>query len=344
MFVFTACSANKQNTDNKAVQQETESKKVDEKKVADDTKDDQKQEETKKTEENKQSEDKKADKTEDNKTATKNETDDKNDEAKKEENDAVQEVPKTVISLGPNITEILYSIGVGDKLIGRTKYCNYPKQVEDIEEIGTLYSPSIERIVELKPDLVIGSTHMKEEVFNKLKDLGIRVEYVYESTSLDGTYEMINKIAEIFDVKEKAEEVIKGMKDKIASIVEKVKDVEKKSVYYVVGFGKSDYTATGDTFIANMLEEAAGINIASDATGWKYRLEKLVEKDPQIIIGSMQKKFKEAFIVTDGYKELSAVKKGNVFEIDEDLLNRQGPRVADGVEAIAKILYPELFK
>ncbi|HEY5525391.1 MAG TPA: ABC transporter substrate-binding protein, partial [Clostridium sp.] len=125
----------------------------------------------------------------------------------------------------------------------------------------------------------------------------------------------------------------------------KVKNSETPKAYYVVGFGKTgDYTATGDTFISEMLSIAGGKNIAQDATGWKYSLEKVIENDPEVIIISKNFVMKDQFMATDGYKELSAVKNNKVFEIDDNLVNRQGPRIAEGVEAFAKILHPDLFK
>jgi len=257
----------------------------------------------------------------------------------------IESEPKKIISVAPSVTELVYALGRGDELLGRTDYCDYPAQAEGVQSIGSLKDPNIEKIIEIKPDIVIASTHFKDDVAKKLQDLGIKIVVLKDSKTIDGAYESINTLGQILNAQGKAQEVVNLNKKKIEEIKEKVKDAETPTAYYVVGFGKTgDYTATGDTFIAEMLNIAGGKNIAQDATGWKYSLEKIIENDPEAIIISKNFVMKDQFMGTDGYKELSAVKNNKVFEIDDNLVNRQGPRIADGVEALAKILHPDLFK
>lgn len=257
----------------------------------------------------------------------------------------IESEPKKIVSVAPSITEIVYALGKGYNLVGRTDYCDYPEEAKTVPSIGSLTDPNIEKIVELKPDVVIASTHFKEDVAQKLKDLGIKIVVINDSTNIDGAYESINKLGEILNAKDKAKEVVNSNKEKIEEIKEKVKDAEAPKAYYVVGFGKNgDFTATGDTFIAEMIALAGGKNIAQDATGWAYSLESLIQNDPEYIIISKNYGMKDEFIATEGYKELSAVKNNKVFEIDDNLVNRQGPRIAEGVEVLAKILHPTLFK
>ena len=137
--------------------------------------------------------------------------------------------------------------------------------------------------------------------------------------------------------------VIEGMKEKVEEVTKKVEGLEKPSMYYVVGFGEKDSTAGGDTFIGEMIRMANGENIADDSEGWGYSKEKIAEKNPEIIVLSDKNDTKDTFTTTDVYKDLEAVKNGNVYEIDQNLLNRQGPRLAEGLEALAKILHPEAF-
>ena len=127
--------------------------------------------------------------------------------------------------------------------------------------------------------------------------------------------------------------------------MDKVKDQEKPSVYYVVGFGEyGDYTAGGDTFIGKMIEMAGGKNVAKEAEGWAYSLEKLVEQNPDILICSKHFDSKAGIELANGYKELSAVKEGRLYEIDNDLLDRPGTRLADGLEELARLIHPNVFK
>ncbi len=257
----------------------------------------------------------------------------------------IEKEPKKIISVAPSITELIYALGKGDELVGRTDYCDYPEEAKKVQSIGSLTDPNIEKIIELKPDVVIASTHFKEDVAKKLEDLGIKVVVLYNAADFNGAYDAINSLGQIVNAQDKANELVSSMKKRIQAVKEKIKGKETPKVYFVVGFGKNgDYTATGDTFISQMLDMAGGANIAKDGTGWKYSLEKIIENNPEYIIVSKNYGMKEQFISTEGYKELSAVKNNKVIEIDDNLLNRQGPRLAEGVEALAKILHPDLFK
>lgn len=255
------------------------------------------------------------------------------------------EEPKRIVSLAPSITELIYALGKGDALVGRTDYCDYPEEVKQVPSIGSLIEPSVEKIVELDADVVIATANFKVDIHEKLENLGIEVVILYDAVDLEGAFESIATLGEVLNAKEEANNLITEMKAKIAEVQEKVKDAQKPKVYYVVDFGKNgDFTATGDTFLGQMLELAGGDNIAKDATGWQYSLEKIIENDPDIIFISQYFGLKEQFVETSGYKELSAVKNGKVIEIDDNLIVRQGPRIAEGIESLAKAMHPDLFE
>ncbi|MBM7684570.1 MAG: cobalamin transport system substrate-binding protein [Epulopiscium sp.] len=260
-------------------------------------------------------------------------------------NTQISEEPKRIVSVAPSITELIYALGKGENLVGRTDYCDYPEETKEVPSIGSLIDPSVEKIVELNPDIVIATANFKEETYKKLEDLGIEVVVLYEAIDLEGAYDSIARLGQILNAEDEANRVITEIKDKIEEVQEKVKDAPRPKVYYVAGFGKNgDYTATGDTFIGQLLEIAGGDNIAKDATGWQYSLEKIIENDPDIILISQNYGLKEQFVETAGYKELSAVKGDKVIEIDDNLIARQGPRLGEGVESLAKIMHPDLFE
>lgn len=250
--------------------------------------------------------------------------------------------PLRVVSVGPNITELLYSLGVQEKLVGRTDYCDYPKEVLSVDTIGTLYTPDVEKIISLEPDLVIASTHFLDETKEKLEAVGISVLVLHEENELEGVYRLIDTLGAVFNQKERALEIVEDMQKRIAAVEEKVAEVEPVSVYYVVGYGDGgDYTAGGDTFIHEILTAAGGRNVAEEVSGWSYSLEKLLEADPDVILVSEADY--EGFVETEPYAGLRAVKEGRVYTIDENLLNRQCDRNADAVEQIARMLYPGVF-
>ncbi|MGD6730159.1 MAG: ABC transporter substrate-binding protein [Pleomorphochaeta sp.] len=252
--------------------------------------------------------------------------------------------PQRIVSLGPNITEIVSELDF-DKLVGRTDYCDYPEKVSSVKSIGSITNANIEEIIELEPDLVIGSVHCPKDLLENLTKLGICAIAIYDDNSLDGSYNIISKIGYVMNEEEKANEIIKNNKALVEQIVDKTSTLDKKTVYYALSFGEwGDFTAGGSTFIGKMINLAGAINIAEDVDGWNYSVEQLIEKDPQIIIVSKYYNSKDQFINTWPYSSLTAVKENRVYEIDNNLLDRQGIRNAQGLLELAKIIHPNEFK
>ncbi|MCR1973983.1 ABC transporter substrate-binding protein [Clostridium sporogenes] len=252
--------------------------------------------------------------------------------------------PERIVSLSPGATETIYALNKESTLVGRSDFDDYPAAVSNVKSVGGVKDPSIEKITELKPDLVIGGAHFSKDTVKKLEDLGIKVAVLYGAEDLDGAYKNIMDISTILGVAEKGKTIVNAMKKKVESVENKVKSLNKPKIYYVVDFGKADFTAGGDTFIGKMIEKAGGDNIAKDTKGWNYSFEKIVENKPEMIILSDKFNIKKNFLATDKYKDLPAAKKNKVYEIDDNMLLRQGPRQADGLEALAKIIHPEAFK
>lgn len=255
------------------------------------------------------------------------------------------QAPERIVSLAPSTTEILGALGVTDKLVGRTRYCDFPTEALAAEEVGGTSNPNIETIVALNPDLVVASTHVSDEVINKLREVNIPVAFLNEQEDFDGTYSAIENIGLLVGRSKEAEAVVSEMKATVESVVERINNLEedevKPRVYYAVWAGDSDSTATGDTFIGQMIELAGGDNIAKDATRWSISKEKIVEGDPDMIIIPAGKGLKETLMTTDFYKDLRAVQEGHIYEIDDNMISRQGPRLAQAFEALAQIIHPE---
>lgn len=253
--------------------------------------------------------------------------------------------PERIVSVAPNITEIIAALNAKDRLVGRTDYCDYPQDISSVESIGSLMEPNIEKIVSLKPDIVIASSHFKKESLEKLEQLNVKVVVLNGAETFEGAYETIEKVGQVIGEKEAAEKIVSDMKKKVEEVTAKVKDAPKPKVYYVISYGKfGDYTAGKGTFIDEAIKMAGGTNIGEDAEGWAYSLEKIVKNDPDIIICSKYFDTKAGISSTAGYKDLRAVKEGKLLEIDNNMLDRQGPRLAQGLEELAKLIHPELFK
>lgn len=250
--------------------------------------------------------------------------------------------PVRVISVAPNITEMIYAIGAEDKLVGRTDYCDYPEEASKIESIGSLTTPDLEKMISLEPDLVIASTHFDEENGAKLEQAGIPMIGLYEEFDVQGVYTHLETLGLALNRQEQATKVVDEMKTKISDVQAKIEGLEAPSVYYVVGYGEyGDYSAPENSFIGQMIKLAGGKNIVPASDSWSYSLEALLEADPDIIL--VRNGEKGGFITAEGYNELTAVKENHVYEMDGNLLERQSNRNAEGIEVLAQIMHPEAF-
>lgn len=260
-------------------------------------------------------------------------------------NITIEKEPETVVSVSPEFTETIFALGVDDKLVGRTDYCDYPSEVENIESIGNLTEPNIERIVDINPDIVLVSAHVPDEAINQLQQQGITVLALALTKGFDDTYRYISILGDVLNVRDKADEIVDDMKFKVSELTKAVEGKEKPTAYFVVGYGDSgNNTATGETFLGKLIEMAGAENVAKDATGWSYSIEQLVDQDPEIMICSDKLDSKTKIEQLEGYKDLTAVKEGRLYEIDENVFYRQGPRLVVGLEELVKIFHPDVLE
>lgn len=251
-----------------------------------------------------------------------------------------------VVSLAPNLTEIVFAIGAGNRLVGRTSYCDFPPEAKAVAEVGDTLHPSLERIVALKPQLVLVSTASQLEVFTKqLQEHDIAV-FVTDPHDLEGVFRSIQQIGEIVGASDKAKQVVDALKARVASVEEKVKGRTPVRVFYQLS-AEPLYTAGKDSFVNDLLRRAGAISVTADVPGaWpKFSAEAALATKPEAIIlptgGSMGDNNK---IVADALKRSPAVLAGRVYKINDDHLVRPGPRAVDGLEETARALHPEVFK
>lgn len=249
-----------------------------------------------------------------------------------------------IVSLAPSITEILFAIGAGELVVGRTNYCNYPAQTSKVESVGTLYEPNLEKILDLEPDTVIAATHMNEDVLNTLTKAKIGTLTQASPAKIDEIFVLIEQLGKLTNKNYEARAVVSAMRskaDRVNDVVKRIALTDRKNVYYVVGTGKSEYTAGKQTFISEILVAAGCVNVASDVDKWSYSLEKLIEKNPEYIIGA-DYSF-ETMKGSANYASLSALKAGKFITVNTDVFSIPGPRVVDySMKTIVQKLYPHL--
>jgi len=253
-------------------------------------------------------------------------------------------VPETVISLSPTLTEIIYALDMGSKLVGRTDWCDYPEQVLDTPSVGKMDVPNLEAIVALNPDVVIVSLITTKETVTKLEEAGIKCVVIDEDTTFEGIYQNIILTGQLLDTNDTATNIVNTMKSEVADVVSKLDGVKPTTTYYIMGYGEyGDFTAGAGTFISDMIKLAGGINVADDTTDWSYSVEKLVKHDPNVLLCSMWAPV-DGLKTTAGYMDLTAVKNDKVYVIDDNLMQRMGPRITKGLYEVAKALHPDIFK
>lgn len=257
----------------------------------------------------------------------------------------IDKKPERIVVLAPSIAEVLYKLGLGDNIVGVSAYCDYPAEAKSKPKVGDFNGINIEKIVEAKPDLVLASSGMSEEEYKKLVSLKLKV-VVAEARTLDQIPSTFMMIGDSTGTSDKAKALSDELESKINSIKEKLKNAPKVKAYYIVSFGKDNWTAGKGTFISDLISLAGGENISDDVNSWNnYSLEKIVEKNPDVILLSAAVANGNNKILDSqkGYKDTSAVKNGKVVILDDNLTQRPGPRIADGLELIAKALHPELM-
>ncbi|HSH37008.1 ABC transporter substrate-binding protein [Schnuerera sp.] len=256
---------------------------------------------------------------------------------------SLEKKPERIVSLAPSTTELIYALGAGDKIVGVTDYDNYPPEVENIAKVGGFKGPNIEAITAQNPDIILASNLSGQEEMETLENMGIPV-IMLESKNIERIYESIELLGQITGMEENGEKIINEMKAKISEINDKVKELPKIDVFYLVSF-EGNWTAGKGTFIDELINLAGGNNIVEDIEGWtQYSVEELVKKDPDVIITSPHAGNIDDIEKTEGYQNTKAVKNGNIFVVsDDDIIARSSNRIVLGLEEIAKFLHPEVF-
>ena len=250
-----------------------------------------------------------------------------------------------IVSLAPNLTEIVYAIGAGDSLVGNTEYCDYPEAAKKVAKIGDTMHPSVERIIALKPQIVLVSTASQLEAFTKQLDQQRIAVYVTNPGSLDEIFNSITVFGDMFGHPEQATALTRELRKRRDAIANAVATTAPVRVFYQVS-GEPLYTIGSEAYLTDLVRRAGGISVTADVPGAfpRYSDEAALAARPEAIIlptgGSMGT---ANSTVAGPLRDSPAVKTNRVFKINDDLLSRPGPRLIDGLEALARALHPEIF-
>jgi len=263
----------------------------------------------------------------------------------------IEQIPQRIVSHVPSITETLFALGLGERVVGVSDYCDYPEAVKSKDSAGNYFNPSIERIVALEPDLVLTDGH--SESIKQLDELRPPITYmVIDPKDIDGIFRDLELLGKVTGTEGRADKLIRDMQEDISRVLALVEGAPPVRVLYIIDATDLTlpWTAGPGSFVDWLITTAGGENIAAQAQGaWvKFSIEQVVSSDPEIII--LPAKHGTVFTspeVLQGHpiwQKVTAVKQDRIRIIDGDLVDRSGPRIVQGLEEMARIIHPELFE
>jgi len=260
----------------------------------------------------------------------------------------IPQEPQRIISTAPSNTEILFDLGLQEKIVGITNYCNFPEETKNIEKIGEISPLNFEKIISLNPDLILAYAGFQLKEIPRLRELGLNT-IVLEPLTLKETLKSIKMVATDCGIPEKGNTLVENLLQRINKIKTKVSKIaitERPNIF-IGGIYETIWTPGEGTLFNELISLAGGRNIAAGLSGWtKISQEFIVKEDPDIIIipiGAMnpgdEPKIKENISQRPGWSNISAIKTQKIFIVNEDLFYRATPRLVDGLELLYEIFY-----
>ncbi|MCC4221028.1 ABC transporter substrate-binding protein [Staphylococcus saprophyticus] len=267
---------------------------------------------------------------------------------KSTKNEQSEKLYDRIISLIPSNTEILYELGLGDKVVGVSTVDDYPKEVKDKKQFDAM-KLNKEALLKAKPDLILAHESQKStdgKVLNGLKDSGVKVVYVKDAQSIDEMYETFKQVGKVTGKEKEANALVKETKNNIKKVVNSVpKDAKSQKVFMEVSSEPEIYTAGKNTFFDDMLKQLKAKNSFSNLDGWqKVSKESIIKKNPGVMISTMgisEKDYQQIIDKRGGFESLNAVQKGRIEAVNGDQISRPGPRIDDGLKALRDAIYNE---
>jgi len=255
--------------------------------------------------------------------------------------------PERVVSLSPANTEIVFALGAGDVLVGGTDFDDFPAEAAGLPDVATFTGVLMEQVVDLDPELVLaaGNGFTPAPDIERMRELGFPVLVVYAET-VDEVLADIELIGLAIDREDEATDLTAGMRDRIEEVTTAPRDSrEEPRVFYQIGSEPEIYGPAPESFIADMVQLAGGEPITtSDPTVFSIPLEQLVTADPEIIVvgDAAYGVCPDQVAARPGWREMTAVREGAIRPIDDTIVTRPGPRLAEGLASLAVAIDPDL--
>ena len=260
------------------------------------------------------------------------------------------EAPKRIISLSPNITQIIYALGAWDNVVGVTIYSDYPPEAIDMAKVGGWVNPNMEAILALKPDLVVLMKDQDTIFGRKLDTLGLKKFVIDSNESVRDILGSITALGEVLGREREAGMLVKELRTSLDRITEATKDAEKKSVLIVVGRNPGTlediYVIGRDNYMNELLNMAGGENVIENKRlSIKLTKEAILTLDPDVIIEINHNQSQRESQILETWAELSlakAVRDNQVYILPSTVLLHPSQRIVEGASVLTQILHPEL--
>jgi iron complex transport system substrate-binding protein len=256
--------------------------------------------------------------------------------------------PKRIVSLAPNITEILFSLGLDEEIVGVSIHCNFPEKAKSKVRVGSYIRLDFEKIASLNPDLIIATaTGNTRDMVDRLEKLGFPTYVIYPKNFND-ILKNIAHIGQVVNQEEEARGIIEGMKKRSQRIVELTNGLSRPKVFVQIGEAPIVTVGKG-SFADDLIRLAGGENIARKEKEVypRFGMEEILKRSPEVIVissmnprGDYQKILRE----WNRWKTIPAVQNGRIHLVDSDLLDRPSPRIIDGLEELARVFHPEKIR
>ncbi|MBE3127177.1 MAG: cobalamin-binding protein [Candidatus Atribacteria bacterium] len=260
----------------------------------------------------------------------------------------IPQEPQRIISTAPSNTEILFALGLGEKVVGITNYCNFPEETKNIEKIGEMTPLNLEKIISLNPDLILAYPGLQLKEILRLRELGLSVIGL-DPLTLKDTFKSVEMIAQVCGISENGSLLVDKLTQRVNIIKSKVRNIpiSARPKIFVGGDLETIFTPGAGTLFNELITFAGGQNIAADLSFWKkVSPEFVAQAEPDIFIvpiGVMnqgeESKIKSDISQHPGWSNIPAIKNQKIFIVNEDLFYRAVPRLVDGLELLYGIFY-----
>ncbi len=257
--------------------------------------------------------------------------------------------PQKIISLAPSNTEILFALGLGDRVVAVSDYSDYPPEAKTKPSVGAYDDPNIEAIIAKEPDLVLATEAQPQTLYQQLESHGITVVVIVPH-NMNEVLDTITLVGKITGQDKQAANLVDDMQKRINAITEKTKNLSQAQKYRVFYIFWQDpiWTAGAGTFEDTLIEMAGGVNVAHALSGHAtMSLEAIIDANPQVYIAGIGMGTGEdvplQYIKTeDRLKDSEGVQKNRIYGVDMNIVGRPGPRIVDALEEFFKLIHPEL--